>query len=71
MIPNTILVHRKKESNTLYTINSLKRIIEDENKGYYVSNFNIDWSKFSNTILLLQDNNLKKLKTVIYKIINL
>ena len=71
LIPNTILVHRKKEFNTLYTINSLKKVIEEENKGEYIPNYNLDWSKYRNTILLLQDNNLKKLETKIYNIINL
>ena len=28
VLPNTILLHRKKESNTLYTINSLNLLIK-------------------------------------------
>ena len=30
-LPNTIMVHRKKESNTMYTINALNRLISDLN----------------------------------------
>ena len=30
---NTILVHRKKESNTLYTINALNELIKSLNGG--------------------------------------
>src|SRR5882757_3439279 len=29
--PNTILIHRKKQTNTLYTLNAMNRLIEEEN----------------------------------------
>ena len=32
-LPNTILVHRKKETNTLYTINALNELIKKLMKG--------------------------------------
>jgi hypothetical protein len=32
-IHNTINLHRKKESNTLYTINALNELIKKENNG--------------------------------------
>jgi hypothetical protein len=32
-LPNTIMTHRKKETNTLYTINALNRLIESLNGG--------------------------------------
>ena len=33
ILPNTILLHRKKETNTLYTINALNAIIKSKNGG--------------------------------------
>ena len=33
-IGNTILVHRKKQTNTLYTINALNELIKSLNNGY-------------------------------------
>jgi len=30
-LDNTILIHRKKESNTLYTINALNEMIKEQN----------------------------------------
>ena len=30
---NTISIHRKKHTNTLYTLNAMNRLIEDENEG--------------------------------------
>ena len=39
---NTILVHRKKESNTLYTINALNELIKSLNRGVVDPSFRID-----------------------------
>lgn len=68
---NTILVHRKKESNTLYTINALNELIRSLNEGIVDTRFRIDWQHYRNTILLTQQGDLKFLKTKIYKIIDL
>ena len=40
---NTILVHRKKESNTLYTINALNDLIKKLNRGEVDPTFKIEW----------------------------
>lgn len=71
ILPNTILLHRKKESNTLYTINSLNLLIKSLNEGVLDTSFRIDWLNYKNTILLTQGEDLKKLSTKIYKIVNL
>jgi hypothetical protein len=68
---NTILVHRKKDSNTLYTINALNELIKSLNGGVVDTRFPIEWKHYRNTILLTQHNELKQLKTKIYKIIDL
>lgn len=68
---NTILVHRKKDSNTLYTINALNELIKRLNGGVVDPKFKIDWQHYRNTILLTQQNELKELKTKIHTIIEL
>jgi hypothetical protein len=68
---NTILVHRKKESNTLYTINALNELIKRLNGGVVDTKFPIDWNHYRNCILLTQHNELNQLNTKIYKIIEL
>ncbi len=68
---NTILVHRKKESNTLYTINALNELIKSLNGGVVDTRFQIDWQHYKNTILLTQQNELKQLRTKIHEIIEL
>ena len=68
---NTILVHRKKDTNTLYTINALNELIKSLNGGVVDSRYKIDWMHYRNTILLTQQNELKELKTKIHEIIEL
>ena len=68
---NTILVHRKKESNTLYTINALNELIKKLNGGVVDTKFQVDWQHYRNCILLTQHNELNQLNTKIFKIIEL
>lgn len=62
---NTISVHRKKLSNTLYTINSLNRLISLKN------NNKINWNEYKNCILLTNNCDLKIIKTSLFEIINI
>lgn len=71
VLPNTILVHRKKESNSLYTINALNTLIKSLNNGYADPNYRVNWNDYKNTILLTNGPDLRKLETTIFKIINL
>jgi hypothetical protein len=71
VLPNTILLHRKKESNSLYTINALNTLIKTLNNGYADPNYKIEWTDYKNTILLTNGPDLRKLETTIYKIVNL
>ena len=68
---NTILVHRKKETNTLYTINALNELIKKLNGGVVDVSFRINWMHYRNCILLTQHNELKQLNTKVYKIVDL
>ena len=68
---NTILVHRKKESNTLYTINALNDLIKKLNGGVVDPTFRVNWQHYKNCILLTNHNELKQLNTKVYKIIDL
>jgi hypothetical protein len=68
---NTILVHRKKETNTLYTINALNDLIKKLNGGVVDTNFRVNWQHYNNCILLTQNGDLKQLNTKVYKIVEL
>ncbi len=68
---NTILLHRKKESNSLYTINALNTLIKELNNGMLDNQFKVNWNDYQNSILLTQGPDLRILNTKIYKIINI
>ena len=68
---NTILVHRKKETNTLYTINALNELIKKLNDGVVDMSYRINWPHYRNSILLTQHNELKQLNTKVFKIVEL
>ena len=67
---NTILLHRKKESNTLYTINALNILIMSLNGGVLDKHFIINWQDYKNSILLTNGPDLRKLDTSIHKIVD-
>lgn len=71
VLPNTILLHRKKETNTLYTINSLNLLIKSLNEGVLDTSFRVEWQNYKNTVLLTQGEDLRKLSTKIHKIVNI
>ena len=70
-LENTILVHRKKETNTLYTINALNTLIKELNGGVLDTSYRVNWSDFKNCILLTKGPELKRVNTKLYKIIEL
>ena len=60
VIGNTILVHRKKQTNTLYTINALNELIKSLNNGILDKSYSINWDDYRNCILLVQADGYKK-----------
>ena len=69
-IENTISLHRKKQSNTLYTINALNEVIRELNGGVLDKRFPIPWNDYYNCLLLTNDNGLNKIPTKIHSIID-
>jgi len=68
-LDNTILVHRKKQSNTLYTINALNELVKEENNGVLDKSFSIDWEKFKNSIIVTNVEGTKKINTRVFDVI--
>jgi len=68
---NTILVHRKKETNTLYTINAFNDLIKKLNGGVVDPSYRVNWQHYKNCILLTNHNELKQLNTKVNKIVEL
>ena len=70
-VKGTISLHRKKHSNTLYTINALNEVISNLNNGVVDSKFIVPWENFKNTLLVTNTEGLNRINTRIYKIIKI
>lgn len=65
---NTILVHRKKETNTLYTINALNELIMNLNNGILDKKYPIEWERYKNCALLKNKEGFKVVKIFLIKV---
>ena len=71
-VKNPISLHRKKHSNTLYTINALNTLIRKLNNGILDKTFSIDWDDYKNCILLFDsEDSIQRINTKLYKIIDI
>ena len=70
-VAGTISLHRKKYSNTLYTINALNECIKNLNNGVMDAKFMVPWENFKNMLLITNSDGLNKINTRIYKIIEI
>tara|TARA_X000001382_G_C3162505_1_gene176739 strand:- start:72 stop:527 length:456 start_codon:yes stop_codon:yes gene_type:complete len=68
-LDNTILVHRKKQTNTLYTINALNQLIMELNDGVLDKSYMIPWEDYKNSVLLTKENKLQILRTKLHNIV--
>ena len=66
----TILVHRKKQSNTIYTINALNEVVKSKTGGMLDNSYMIDWEEFRNCILTTSNTGYKKIPTKVLKSFN-
>ena len=67
---NTISIHRKKETNTLYTVNALNEVIKDLNNGILDKTMIIPCEAFENSFILLDDPGYKRIDLVFVQRIN-
>lgn len=66
----TILVHRKKQSNTIYTINALNEVVKSKTGGILDNSYMIDWEEFRNCILTTSNQGYKLIPTKVFKTFN-
>jgi hypothetical protein len=55
----TISIHRKKQTNTLYTLNAMNKLIADENNGVFDKSFQLNWDLYKNSIILTNEIGVK------------
>ena len=70
-LEQTISLHRKKHTNTLYTINALNRAIEIVNNGILDTSYQLDWENYRDCILLTNEDGLRRIDTAAHDIIHI
>jgi len=64
---NTISIHRKKETNTLYTVNALNEVIKSVNNGVLDKTYQLDWMKYRNSFILTDDAGYRVINLIFFK----
>ena len=68
---NTILIHRKSDTNTLYTINAMNEIIKNVNNGVLDVSYQLDWENYKNSMILIQNEEVIQINLKLEKIVRL
>lgn len=66
---NTILIHRKSDTNTLYTINALNNLIRKINNGVLDTTLQIPWENYYNCLILTNNGEIIKTEIDLEKVI--
>jgi len=66
--PDTISIHRKKETNTLFSLNAMNELIKLENDGKLITSYQVNWQDYQNCFLLFRNGFLTVLELELIKI---
>lgn len=66
---NYITIHRKKDTNTLYTVNALNIIIRNLNNGILDIKYIINWTLYNNMLLLVKHEDVNRISLELEDII--
>ena len=67
-LPNSIMVHQKRETNTIYTINALNELIMNLNNGVLDKKYPIEWERYRNCALLKNKDGFRVVKIFLVKV---
>ncbi len=67
-LPNSIMVHQKRETNTIYTINALNELIMNLNNGILDKSYKIEWERYKNCALLKNKEGFRVVKIILVKV---
>ena len=69
-LPNTISIHRKKQTNTLYTLNAMNKLITEENNGVFDKTYQLNWDYYKNSLIITNEVSVKIISLKIFDIIS-
>ena len=67
-LPNSIMVHQKRETNTIYTINALNELLMNLNNGILDKKYPIEWERYKNCALLKNKEGFRVVKIFLVKV---
>lgn len=67
-LPNSIMVHQKRETNTIYTINALNELIMNLNNGILDKKYPIEWERYRNCALLKNKEGFRVVKIFLVRV---
>lgn len=67
-LSNSIMVHQKRETNTIYTINALNELIMNLNNGILDKSYQIEWERYKNCALLKNKDGFRVVKIILVKV---
>ena len=66
----TISIHRKKQTNTLYTLNAMNKLIAEENGGVYDKSYQLNWDLYKDCIILTNEIGVKVVPLKLFSIVS-
>ena len=66
----TISIHRKKQTNTLYTLNAMNKLIAEENGGVYDKSYQLSWDLYKDCIILTNEIGVKVVPLKLFSIVS-
>lgn len=66
-----IIIHRKKETNTLYSVNALNLIIQNLNNGILDKSYILNWDLYRNHLLLSKGGEVNRIPLELEEVIKL
>lgn len=66
---NFISIHRKKETNTLYSVNAINVIIAEINGGVIDPSIELNWEEYRNSLLLSKRNQINIVPLLLEEIV--
>ena len=65
---NTISVHRKKQTNTIYSLNAMNEYIKGMNNGVLDKTYQVNWELFAGSMLIIKNGGLKSIPLRLVKL---
>ena len=65
---NTISIHRKKQTNSLYSLNAMNELIKQNNGGEINKQYKVKWETFKDSFLIVKGGRLKVIPVRLVKI---